>query len=205
MTNRATILERVAAGDTAALPQCMERFGALVCSIARRSCSNPIEVEEAVQEVFVDLWRCAARFDPSIASETTFIATIARRRLIDRVRRRTRRRLVTGGDAIESIAPASEPAPSPDEANDEAQRAMAAFERLRPEQREVLRLSIHLGQTHEEIASTTGMPLGTVKTHARRGLLRLRAMLVAEEETAAQEFDAVEPHAAVPARRAVAR
>lgn len=142
----------------------------------------------------MDLWRCAARFDAEIASETTFVATIARRRLIDRVRRRTRRRLVVDSEAIESITPAAAPKPTPGEMSDEASRALSAFEKLRPEQQEVLRLSIHLGQTHEEIASTTGMPLGTVKTHARRGLLRLRAMLAEEEaiESGAIEAEASE-------------
>ena len=68
---------------------CMDRFGGLVWSLARRVTRSTAEADDAVQEIFVDLWRSASRFDPSIANETTFVAMIARRRLIDRGRRRS--------------------------------------------------------------------------------------------------------------------
>ena len=182
MTSPPSILERIAGGDPSAVTACMERFGGLVRSLARRTCPNATEVDEAVQEIFVDIWRCAARFDASVASETTFVATIARRRLIDRMRRRSREPRVTMVQELPPDADRTNPAVRDrSEIREEGERAMEALNRLRPEQEQVLRLAIHCGQTHEEIATTTGMPLGTVKTHARRGLIKLRALLEARE------------------------
>jgi RNA polymerase sigma factor (sigma-70 family) len=177
LTSERSILARVAAGEPGAANECIEHFRGLVWSLARRLCPSPSEAEDAVQEIFIDLWRSAARFDASIASEATFVATIARRRLIDRARRRKRR---------PEQAMISETVAAPVDDNDQtevsevAEIAHRAFERLRPEQKRVLHLSIRQGQSHEQIATTTGLPLGTVKTHARRGLIRLRELLAAE-------------------------
>src|SRR5436190_14026687 len=85
----APLLGRVAAGDEAAVRECLARYGGLVWSIARRF--EPSDAEDAVQEIFLDLWKSAARFDRAVASETAFVAMIARRRLIDRRRTRGRR------------------------------------------------------------------------------------------------------------------
>jgi RNA polymerase sigma-70 factor (ECF subfamily) len=138
----------------------------------------PREAEDAVQEIFVELWRHAARFDPSVASETAFVAMIARRRLIDR-RRRIERRPEASGFVEET--PDSESGNPPQvELSEEAQRAAAALNQLSSEQQRVLRLSIYRGLSHERIASVTGLPLGTVKTHARRGLMRIRDLLQSE-------------------------
>jgi RNA polymerase sigma factor (sigma-70 family) len=172
-----SILARVASGDPAAINECYEQFGGLVWSLARRFCMNPSDAEDAVQEIFIDLWKSADRFDASIASETTFVAMIARRRLIDRNRRRQRR---------PPMPTLPEQAAAPAQRNDlselgeEVRLAAEAFEKLRPEQQQVLRLAIHHGCSHEQIATTTGMPLGTVKTHARRGLIKIRSILRAQ-------------------------
>lgn len=170
------VLARVAAGDSAAVRECLDRFGGLVWSLARRLTSTEAEAEDAVQEIFVDVWKSAGRYDESVASETAFVAMIARRRLIDRRRKANRRptqeRLVEG--ATESKA---EPTLSPTELSDEAARAAQAFEKLSDDQRRVLTLSIYHGLSHEKIARSTGLPLGTVKTHARRGLMRVRELL----------------------------
>src|SRR5215813_5986353 len=85
------LLARVASGDRGAVRDCIARYGGLVWSIARRF--EGADAEDAVQEIFLDLWKSAARFDPRIASESAFVAMITRRRLIDR--RRTRRRRPT--------------------------------------------------------------------------------------------------------------
>jgi RNA polymerase sigma factor (sigma-70 family) len=155
----------------------MARFGGLVWSIARKLSADPSDAEDAVQEVFIDLWRSAHRFDPQKGTETTFVATIARRRLIDRGRRRQRRPEVPGID--EQVA---SPAAARDDTDVRERAAIVdlAMGSLRPEQRRVLQLAIHHGASHEQIATSTGMPLGTVKTHARRGLMRLRDILVRE-------------------------
>ncbi len=85
------VLQRVAEGDPGAVNDCIEQFGGLVWSLARKLCPDRAEAEDAVQEIFVSVWKSAERYDASMGSEATFIATIARRRLIDRARKRQRR------------------------------------------------------------------------------------------------------------------
>lgn len=166
------ILQRVANGDRKAVQDCLDKYGGLVWSIARKMLRDPNDVEDAVQEIFVDIWKNAGRFDESKASETTFIAMIARRRLIDRIRYSSRR--VSAGSLDDIL---SEPFTRADKEMQmcvEAKQAAEAIRELRPEQQQVLRLSIIQGMSHQEIADAIGMPLGTVKTHARRGILKVR-------------------------------
>jgi RNA polymerase sigma-70 factor (ECF subfamily) len=126
----------------------------------------------------LDLWKSAERFDPALASEQTFIVMIARRRLIDRNRRRARRPEAIGVEAPELLPAADEQSLlERASAGETAARANTALSQLRPEQRRVLELFLLHGQTHQEIASGTGLPLGTVKSHARRGLQRVRELL----------------------------
>ncbi len=179
MTEPAPILHLVASGDPAAMRECMDRFGGLVWSLARRLSATASDADDAVQEIFIDLWKSSERFDPAIASETTFVAMIARRRLLDRGRRR-QRRIDTAPLPEAPTAATTGPAPDRTELAEEAGRAEAAMRQLRPEQQRVLQLSIFHGCSHEEIARSTGLPLGTVKTHARRGLIKLREMLTQE-------------------------
>ena len=178
MDTAPSILLELASGSPGAMQRCMDRFGGLVWSLARRQTSGGADADDAVQEIFIDVWKSAARFDPSIASESTFVATIARRRLIDRGRRRQRR--IDAAIIPEAAQPEAEPTPDLSERNEQAGRATAALEQLRPEQQRILQLSIYHGRSHEEISRSTGLPLGTVKTHARRGLIRLREILEAE-------------------------
>jgi RNA polymerase sigma-70 factor (ECF subfamily) len=133
------------------------------------------DAEDIVQEIFVDIWKNAERYDDAQSSETTFIAMIARRRLIDRIRFMNRR---ISADSIEDIP--TEPFTRLDENIQvviEAKEVAAVMKDLRPEQRQVLYLSIVQGLSHQEISDATGMPLGTVKTHARRGILQAREAL----------------------------
>jgi len=136
---------------------------------------NAEDAEDAVQEIFIEVWKNAERFDPDQASETTFVAMIARRRLIDKIRHVQRR---ISADSIEDVL--AEPSTRDDqvlETNVEAREAAKAVNQLRPEQRQVLQLSIVHGLSHQEIADALGMPLGTVKTHARRGIIQVRETL----------------------------
>ena len=169
------ILKRIAEGDTSAVQECLKAYGGLVWSLARRMLRNSEEAEDAVQEIFVDIWRNADRFDEEKASETTFIAMLARRRLIDKIRYSQRR---LSPDSLDDVL--LEPFTRADktmETSVEAEEAAEAMRTLRPEQQQVLRLSIVEGMSHQEIAEATGMPLGTVKTHARRGLLHVRELM----------------------------
>lgn len=173
MTN--SVLQRIAAGDESAVRDCLKAYGGLVWSLARRMLRNQEDAEDAVQEIFLDIWKNAPKFDPEQSSDTTFIAMIARRRLIDKIRFAQRR--ITA-DSLDDIV--SEPSVRADKAMQdsiEANDAARAIESLRPEQQQVLKLSIIHGMSHQEISDTTGMPLGTVKTHARRGLLQAREFL----------------------------
>jgi len=170
-----SILKRIAQGDRDAATDCLDKYGGLVWSIARKLLRNQDDAEDAVQEVFIDIWKNAARFDERQASETTFIAMIARRRIIDRIRR-TNRRITT--DSFEDVV--AEPQSRSDQVMQtsvEAEQAAEALRQLKPEQQQVLQLSIVQGLSHQEIADQTGIPLGTVKTHARRGILRAREIL----------------------------
>jgi len=167
-------LPDVARGDPMAVRRCIDRYGGLVWALARRHCQNPADAEDAVQEIFVDLWKSAHRFDPAVAGEATFVATIARRRLIDRYRRRARAAVPEPLDDGPGHQPTAS-APDPDTTLD-AQRAAALLGHLSADQQRVVLLSTQ-GLSHAEIAESTRMPLGTVKSHVRRGLLQLRSAL----------------------------
>ena len=169
------ILQKIATGDKAAVQECLRTYGGLVWSLARRMSPNLDDAEDAVQEIFVDVWKNADRFDESKSSETTFIAMIARRRLIDRIRKVNRS---PKSDSIEDML--VEPQNRFDESMQvsvEAKQAAKALETLRPEQRQVLQLSIYHGYSHQEISDALKMPIGTVKTHARRGIIQVREVL----------------------------
>ena len=168
-----TLLQRVAERDENAVRETIARYQGLVWSLARRLSPTRADAEDAVQEIFVSLWKAAGRYDPSVAQESTFVAMIARRRLIDRLRKSGRRPEVS-----EPEAPIADPnPPEPSTTTDESRVVATAFTRLSEEQQRVLRLSIQHGQSHSQIAESTGMPLGTVKTHARRGLLKLKELV----------------------------
>lgn len=169
------ILKRIALGDRSAVDDCLDAYGGLIWSIARKMLRNSDDAEDAVQEIFIDIWKNAGRYDETQSSETTFIAMIARRRIIDRIRFANRR---ISADSLDDML--TEPAQRGDEQMQicvEAREAAKAMNALRPEQRRVLELSIVQGLSHQEIADATGMPLGTVKTHARRGIMQAREYL----------------------------
>ncbi len=170
------LLPRIARGDAAPVEACMRRYSPLVWTLAKRLTRDVGTIEEIVQEIFVDIWRSAARFDPQLASESTFIATIARRRIIDR------RRRAAGSPTVE--LPEGEVLVADDESDlaridlqDESRRAARALEHIHPEQRRLILMAVVDGLTHTEIAQSTGLPLGTVKSHIRRGLDRAARIL----------------------------
>ncbi len=173
----ANLLSQIAGGSQTAVDEFLGRYGSMVWGLARRACRTPQDAEDATQDIFLAIWRSAERFDPAAGSETTFVLTIARRRLIDRTRRQGRRPTL---EALPEAGVAQPAGLDRVEIDDEVQRAQRALEQLRPEQRQVLELALAEGRTHQEISSAIGIPLGTVKSHARRGLQRLRALLEGE-------------------------
>jgi RNA polymerase sigma-70 factor, ECF subfamily len=170
-----SLLQRISTGDKTAVQECLKKYGGLIWSLAKRMSPNSEDAEDAVQEIFIDVWKNAERFDETQSSETTFIAMIARRRLIDRIRKSNRQ---INADSIESVL--VEPTNNFDEmlqTSVEAKQAAKALQTLRLEQRQVLQLSIYQGLSHQEIADALKMPIGTVKTHARRGIIQVREFL----------------------------
>lgn len=170
-----SLMARIARGEDAAVAEVVEQYGSLVWAIARRLTRNPSDAEDAVQEIFTDVWRSAHRFDPAAGSEKVFVTMIARRRLIDRMRRVANRVQTESTDVLDELG-----YHTPDTAAEigvEAERAARALAGLRPEQRKVIELGLLHGLSHSDIASLTGMPLGTVKTFMRRGLIQMRQML----------------------------
>ena len=181
------LLSKVANGDESAVADCLNRYGGLVWSLARRMCPDHQTAEDAVQDIFLQIWKSASRFDANIASETTFVAMIARRRLIDMSRKKSWKQAqqTTAADTaqLEQVSSASARVEDRLELKDEASKASQLLKQLPEDQQKVLRLSIYDGLSHSRIADSTGLSLGTVKTHIRRGLIKLREALHAAENS----------------------
>lgn len=176
LTPTQSILERVAAGDTAAVSECLDRYGDLVWSLARRYLRNATDAEDAVQDIFIDIWGSSARYDRNIASEVAFISTIARRRLIDKIRQAERRPLMDSLDDDEG-APIDPGVPATVEDDTEVTIVERVLAEMDPEHQKVLAMSLYEGYSHSEIAERLSLPLGTVKTRVRRGLIHIREQL----------------------------
>jgi len=171
-----SILERVAAGDTAAVGECLDRYGDLVWSLARRYLRNAADAEDAVQDIFIDIWGSSGRYDRNIASEVAFISTIARRRLIDKIRAAERRPLMDSLDDDEG-APIDPGIPATVEDDTEVSIVERVLAEMDPEHQKVISMSLYEGYSHSEIAERLSLPLGTVKTRVRRGLIHIRQQL----------------------------
>lgn len=167
------ILVRVASRDSEAFDACIEQYGNLIWSIAKRFSPSQADAEDAVQEIFIEVWSKAEKFDPKRSCESTFITMVARRKLIDRHRKLGRSlETVSIGNELEAFD-LQEPVDSLD-LIEEAAKASRCLENLNSSQQDVLRRSIHHGLSHTKIATDLALPLGSVKSLARRGLIQLR-------------------------------
>lgn len=167
------ILPRVAAGDPDAFQECIDRYKSLVWWLARKWVGD--NADDAAQEIFLNIWRNAGRYDESKAAESTFVAMIARRRLIDLCRRSGR---IPTLEPIEEQSTLVGQLPESIEAQTDVvltRRIIA--EQLSEKERNVLTLSLHEGMSHSEISRCLDLPLGTVKTYLRRSLQKIRARL----------------------------
>jgi len=170
------ILPKIVDGDSAAFQKMVDRFGGLVWTLASKALRNRADVEDATQEIMTEIWRSASRYNEKIGSEVTFVTVIARRRLWDRLRKMTRR------PAPVSLPETPLESSSADPANaalvsDEAGKALKLLEQLKPEEQKVLRLAVFEKMTQGEISNALSMPLGTVKSHASRGMKKLRSLM----------------------------
>ncbi len=167
-----TALVRTAAGDHAAFGRVYDELAPIVFGVVRRVLRDSAQSEEVTQEIFVEIWRQAARFDPARANARTWAVMIAHRRAIDRVRAEQSHRDRDRRTTLPEI-----PAPGPEDAavvEDDRRQAQRALQSLPDAQRQVLELAFYEGLTHTEIARELDVALGTVKTRIRDGLIRLR-------------------------------
>lgn len=177
----ASLLPRIAKGDSTAVEHCLAHYGGLVWTLARRLSPNLSDAEDAVQEIFLQLWQQAYRYDPACGSEATFVAMIARRRLIDRLRRRQSRAVELPLDSVPSDVTSA--TTDWTEVSDEVTFVRQQMEKLKPDEQQVLSLALEHDLPQAAIAERLGMPLGTVKSHARRGLIRLRELMGVAPQT----------------------
>lgn len=169
------VLTRIALGEESAVDEFMASYGNLVWALAKRFTNTSEDAEDAAQEIFLEIWQNAGRYDSTKSAESTFISMIARRRLIDRMRKTYRQPKTQSIDNF-----FESPSSNSDrqlQTRIEAKQAVKAMKQLRPEQRNLMLMTIFDGMSHGEIAEITGIPLGTVKTHIRRGFNRMREIM----------------------------
>ena len=177
----ADLIARCARGDQAALASLYDMTAAHVNGLALRILGDRDLAEEITGDVFLQAWRSAASYDSGRGSPIAWLLTIARSRAIDRLRTTATDRRRTAPFELGLKAAATEP--GPEEASSLVQRSRfvrAAMERLSREQREAIELAFFTGLSHNEIADTLGIPLGTIKTRIRLGMGRLRDVLLAQ-------------------------
>jgi len=171
----AELLSRTAQGDHGAFEAVYDQVAPTVFGTVRRVVRDPCLSEEVTQEVFIEIWRTASRFNATKGSPIAWVATIAHRRAVDRVRaeqrsadrdRRAASPIVAYDEVAESV-----------EHNMDIERVRHCLKRLTDLQREVVTLAYYRGYTYREVAELLGVPAGTVSTRMRDGLIRLRDCL----------------------------
>ena len=176
----AELVARMAALDAGALAELYDRYSRPVYSYLHRVCGDPRTAEELLQEVFFRVWRQATTFDGSRGAFVSWVMSIAHNMAIDEVRRLGRRPRAGSGDPERVLSQVVDRDPSPDEMawlGDLRRQMRAAVNEIPGPQREVIELAYFSGLTQREISQRLGIPMGTVKTRTRLGLLRLRERL----------------------------
>jgi RNA polymerase sigma-70 factor, ECF subfamily len=174
------LLVQVAAGDVAAFDELYARCSPVVYGMVLQVLRDPSQAEEVAQEVLVEVWRTAGRFDIQRGSARSWLLTMARRRAIDRVRAA---QAAADRDVRVGLAATT---PEFDEVTEtvwnrlEQEQVRRCLDRLSGLQRQAIELAFYRGQSHREVSDTLRVPLGTVKTRLRDGLIRLRDCLGVE-------------------------
>jgi RNA polymerase sigma-70 factor (ECF subfamily) len=169
------LMNAVAQGDANALGRLYDRYGSILFGLLLRILHDRSEAEDVLQEVFLQTWRRAVDFDPARGRVVAWLAMLARSRALDRRRAlasRSRTVAEAAGESGETPMGGVEAVMAED-----ARRVRKALESIPEAQREVLRLAYFDGLSQREIAERLTRPLGTVKTHTRLGLLKLRELL----------------------------
>jgi RNA polymerase sigma-70 factor (ECF subfamily) len=168
------LLERIAARDQQALAELYDRHCRLLFGLALRILRNRAEAEEVLQEVFVQAWVKVDTYSPALGAPAAWLVRIARNRAIDRLRANQVRDRTLGGL---SPGPPVETAETHAVRSEEQRALLRALAELPPEQRELIEHAYFQGLTQSELADQFGLPLGTVKTRVRAGLMALRRCL----------------------------
>jgi len=176
----ASLMERVLQRDSRALETLYDRYARPVYSLALRISQQPSSAEEIVQDVFLQLWQNAKRYQAARGPLEPWLFTVARNRALDflRLKREKQRRREDSVDF--DLPPSAVVRPDPEGAMDQSRRAAKVrtlMNSLPEAQRRAIELAFFQGMTHSEISAATGQPLGTVKSWIRGGLLRLRESL----------------------------
>ena len=178
-TDDLALLRRVAVREEAALTELYDRYAPLLLAVVRRILGAAAEAEEVLQEAFFQAWLQADRYDPSRSSVSTWLVLIARSRALDRLRARRSHDRAAAAPAADPVAPRHESSAGESRVlhSERRERVRGALAELPAEQREVLELAFFGGLSQSEIATTTGAPLGTVKTRALLAMKKLRQAL----------------------------
>ena len=177
------MLLRVCDGDQASFSALYDRLSGPLYSLALKMLGDPSEAQDALQEVFVQIWSRAKAYDPEKSSVFSWAVLMTRSRAIDRLRARARRLRVVGSTADEvthseaTDASTVESAADTVNKNDEAAHVRSLLNNLPEEQRQAINLAFFGHLSHHDIAARLGQPLGTIKARIRRGLLKLREQI----------------------------
>jgi RNA polymerase sigma-70 factor (ECF subfamily) len=173
------LLRQIAGGDRMAFAEFYDRHSTLMFSVASKILNDATEAEDVLQEVFVQIWEKAGKFNPKLGKASSWAAILVRNRAIDRIRASQRRTRLAEEAGVEH-AITTEVSDTANEAvhgHEKAQLIQSAIVELPAEQRRAIELAYFSGLTQDEISKKLNEPLGTIKARIRRGLLKLRDQL----------------------------
>jgi RNA polymerase sigma-70 factor (ECF subfamily) len=173
------LVTRLAAGDQNAFAQLYDCTNRIVYGLALRILRNSSFAEDVTMEVYLQVWRTASRYNPQRGTVTSWLVTLVRSRALDYLRSRKARRADLE-ENVDDVPNLRDSRPTPELNSMAAGRSrivQQALADLAPDQREAIELAYFSGLSHSEMAEQTGLPLGTVKTRIRLGMLHLRKLL----------------------------
>ncbi len=169
-----SLLSRVAEGDEAAFGELYDQIALRVLGLVKRLLVDHAQSEEVTQEIFLEIWRTASRYDAQRGGASTWIMTMAHRRAVDRIRSSQSGRNRDKRIGIRDLAVEYDQVAETAEVRIEHERVKKAMSRLTQLQRQAVTLAYYGGYSHAEVADLLQIPIGTVKTRLRDGMIRLR-------------------------------
>ena len=168
------LLGRVAQGDRAAFAELYDRTASRVFGLVKRLLRDHAQSEEVTQEIFLEIWQSATRYDPGKGGAMAWMLTMTHRRAVDRVRASQSSRDRDTRIGIRDFAPEFDSVAENVEITIESERVKEAMKRLTELQRQAVQLAYFGGYSHSEVSQMLKVPIGTVKTRLRDGMIRLR-------------------------------